>query len=321
MADSRVYLNLCYSQYETDAGEETNKDLECPVCLGTFTDPLYVCASHHTLCRPCYERLLREASTCPICRSQLSTKPLQNSTMERLISSSHLIPQEGATCRWKDEAGQCTIPVFVKCRHCDRRLCSRHFSIHWMQFEADCTNLVDRVQQQTAEADRVNASLQPWNSLIVGLIEFLDMEKKRLQDLLNSATPKADWAALAVRKRAEAAALQAALASDDQRAARAKFDQLRGLVEASKATFGLENVGPPPTDEQRREIDKAKSAIDTIVGTMVGTCGGIDDLIGVYDDEFDVYAVCEVYDKNESDIFTTVCRCYVLKTSMSIASR
>uniref|UniRef100_A0A1I8GQ11 RING-type domain-containing protein n=1 Tax=Macrostomum lignano TaxID=282301 RepID=A0A1I8GQ11_9PLAT len=296
-----------------------------------------------------------------------------NSTMERLISSSHLIPQEGATCRWKDEAGQCTIPVFVKCRHCDRRLCSRHFSIHWMQFEADCTNLVDRVQQQTAEADRVNASLQPWNSLIVGLIEFLDMEKKRLQDLLNSATPKADWAALAVRKRAEAAALQAALASDDQRAARAKFDQLRGLVEASKATFGLENVGPPPTDEQRREIDKAKrlqdllnsatpkadwaasavrkraeaaalqaalasddqraarakfdqlrglaeaskatfglenvgppptdeqrreidkakSAIDTIVGTMVGTCGGIDDLIGVCNDEFDVYAVCD----------------------------
>ena len=52
---------------------EDDREFTCEVCLETIVN--YTTSCGHELCKPCFEKLLKESPTCPYCRQSLHQKP------------------------------------------------------------------------------------------------------------------------------------------------------------------------------------------------------------------------------------------------------
>ncbi|PAA67345.1 hypothetical protein BOX15_Mlig005097g1 [Macrostomum lignano] len=272
-----------------------DEDLLCPVCKYIFTDPCFVCPNHHTLCRECYKRIsdmsLFGPAKCPECREMLS-KPKQDAIRAKLVQAFKSKPPPGATCQMFEGKSRCSNSVFVKCGHCDLDFCDLHFCDHRLKFQTECENLLKSVEKDAKECDQVSATLQPWKAQIKSLIEFIDIEKERLEELLRVTEQRLEQAAAGSSRRAEADDLRASLRSSQLQQAKAIADQLK--VAATAPKLDSQDFGWPPTDEQTKEIEACKAKLDIVIGTATGICGGVscrddfeDDTIyaeAIYDD-------------------------------------
>ncbi|XP_068120737.1 E3 ubiquitin/ISG15 ligase TRIM25-like [Hyperolius riggenbachi] len=116
---------------------DLSQELECPVCLSIYTDPVILRCGHN-FCRVCIDRLLdtQEGSggySCPECRDEFMERPaLQRNIALRNIGESFLSTQPD-----QEEAGvRCTycihsaIPAIMSCLLCDASLCDNHLRVH-----------------------------------------------------------------------------------------------------------------------------------------------------------------------------------------------
>ncbi|PAA87949.1 hypothetical protein BOX15_Mlig033057g1 [Macrostomum lignano] len=246
------------------------EDLLCPVCKDIFTDPCFVCPNHHILCRECHKGLLETSpytAKCPECREKLST-PKQDAIRAKLVQTF----TTSATCQVREDETQCCNSVFVKCGHCNLNVCDLHFSEHRLKFKTECENLLESVENDATECERVSATLQPWKAQIASLIEFIDIEKERLEELLRATEQRLEQAAAGSSRRAEADGLRASIRSGQLQQAKAIADQLQAAAtEAPK--LDSQDFGLPPTDEQKNEIEAGKAKLETIIRTAAEICG------------------------------------------------
>ncbi|XP_068120733.1 E3 ubiquitin/ISG15 ligase TRIM25-like [Hyperolius riggenbachi] len=119
------------------ASADLSQELECPICLSIYTDPVNLKCGH-SFCRVCIDRVMdtQEGSGgyfCPECREQFMERPtLQRNIALRKIAESFLSTQPD-----QEEAGvRCTycihsaVPAVMFCLHCDASLCDNHLRVH-----------------------------------------------------------------------------------------------------------------------------------------------------------------------------------------------
>ncbi|XP_068122685.1 E3 ubiquitin/ISG15 ligase TRIM25-like isoform X2 [Hyperolius riggenbachi] len=118
------------------ASADLSKELECPVCLSVYTDPVNLRCGHN-FCQVCIDHVLdtQEGSggySCPECREQFMERPaLQRNIALRKIAESLM-----STPDQKEAGVRCTycihsaVPAVMSCLHCDASLCDNHLRAH-----------------------------------------------------------------------------------------------------------------------------------------------------------------------------------------------
>ncbi|XP_068094262.1 E3 ubiquitin/ISG15 ligase TRIM25-like [Hyperolius riggenbachi] len=119
------------------ASADLSEELECPVCLTIYTDPVSLRCGHN-FCRVCIERVLdlQEGSagySCPECRKEYKERPgLHRNIALRNIAERFLTTQPD-----QEEAGvHCTycihspVPAVMSCLLCDASMCDNHLRVH-----------------------------------------------------------------------------------------------------------------------------------------------------------------------------------------------
>ncbi|XP_068120724.1 E3 ubiquitin/ISG15 ligase TRIM25-like [Hyperolius riggenbachi] len=119
------------------ASADLSQELECPVCLNIYTDPVILRCGHN-FCRGCIDRVLdtQEGSggySCPECREEFMERPtLQRNIALRKIAESFLSTQPD-----QEETGVCcsncvdsSVKAVRYCLHCDVSLCVKHLRVH-----------------------------------------------------------------------------------------------------------------------------------------------------------------------------------------------
>ncbi|XP_068120727.1 E3 ubiquitin/ISG15 ligase TRIM25-like [Hyperolius riggenbachi] len=119
------------------ASADLSQELECPVCLTIYTDPVILRCGHN-FCRVCIDRVLdtQEGSgcySCPECRAQYMERP----TLQRNIALRKIAESFQSTQPDQEEAGvcctycvDCSIPAVKSCLLCEASLCSKHLRVH-----------------------------------------------------------------------------------------------------------------------------------------------------------------------------------------------
>ncbi|KAM5158155.1 LOW QUALITY PROTEIN: uncharacterized protein ACMZJ9_009400 [Mantella aurantiaca] len=113
------------------------QEMNCSICLNTYTDPVNLTCGHN-FCRNCIKRALdtqhgSEFYSCPQCRKRFRSRPRlqRNITLCNIVEnfcSAHLNQEKtGIKC------SQCIhspVPVIKFCLHCEASLCNDHLSVH-----------------------------------------------------------------------------------------------------------------------------------------------------------------------------------------------
>ncbi|XP_068099597.1 E3 ubiquitin/ISG15 ligase TRIM25-like [Hyperolius riggenbachi] len=118
------------------ASADLSEELESPVCLDIYTDPVMLRCGHN-FCRVCIDRVLdsQEGSagySCPECREKYKERPgLHRNIALRNIAGRFLTTPD------QEEAGvHCTycvdspVPAVMSCLMCDASLCEKHLRVH-----------------------------------------------------------------------------------------------------------------------------------------------------------------------------------------------
>ncbi|XP_068102445.1 E3 ubiquitin/ISG15 ligase TRIM25-like [Hyperolius riggenbachi] len=118
------------------ASADRSEELECPLCLTIYTDPVMLRCGHN-FCRVCIERVLdsQEGSagySCPECREEYKERPgLHRNIALRNIAERFLTTPD------QEEAGvHCTycihspVPAVMSCLLCDASMCDNHLRVH-----------------------------------------------------------------------------------------------------------------------------------------------------------------------------------------------
>ncbi|XP_068122523.1 E3 ubiquitin/ISG15 ligase TRIM25-like [Hyperolius riggenbachi] len=116
---------------------DLSEELECPVCLAIYTDPVTLRCGHN-FCRVCIDRVLdsQEGSagySCPECREKYKERPgLQTNIALRNIAERFLPTQpdqeaSGVRCTYCVDS---PVPAVMSCLHCDASLCDKHLRVH-----------------------------------------------------------------------------------------------------------------------------------------------------------------------------------------------
>ncbi|XP_068127094.1 E3 ubiquitin-protein ligase TRIM62-like [Hyperolius riggenbachi] len=119
------------------ASADLSEELECPVCLAIYTDPVTLRCGHN-FCRVCIDRVLdsQEGSagySCPECRKRFKERPgLQTNIALRNIAERFLTTQpdqeaSGVHCTYCVDS---PVPAVMSCLHCDASLCDKHLRVH-----------------------------------------------------------------------------------------------------------------------------------------------------------------------------------------------
>ncbi|XP_075131291.1 E3 ubiquitin/ISG15 ligase TRIM25-like [Leptodactylus fuscus] len=119
------------------ASADLRAELDCPICLSTYTDPVMLRCGHN-FCRLCIDRVLDTQDqsgvySCPECREEFQERPvlMRNITlcniMENLLSSQPTQTQTGIFCTYcVDSPG----PAVKSCLLCEASLCDKHLRVH-----------------------------------------------------------------------------------------------------------------------------------------------------------------------------------------------
>ncbi|XP_068121847.1 E3 ubiquitin/ISG15 ligase TRIM25-like [Hyperolius riggenbachi] len=118
------------------ASTDLSQDLDCPVCLSIYTDPVILRCGHN-FCRVCIDRVLdtQEGSggySCPKCREGFMEQPtLQSNIALRKIAESFLSthPDQEAEV-FCSNCVHSSVKAVKYCLHCDVSLCVKHLRVH-----------------------------------------------------------------------------------------------------------------------------------------------------------------------------------------------
>ncbi|KAM5170351.1 E3 ubiquitin/ISG15 ligase TRIM25-like [Mantella aurantiaca] len=111
-------------------------ELECSVCLNTYTDPVTLKCGHN-FCRVCIDRTLdtqKESGcySCPECRAKFRERP----ALQRNITLCNIVenlfaqpsqPQSGVFCTYCVDF---PVSAVRSCLHCEVSLCDKHLKVH-----------------------------------------------------------------------------------------------------------------------------------------------------------------------------------------------
>jgi hypothetical protein len=65
--------------------DEIEQALSCPICLESFTIPIYQCRNKHLICEYCYSKIKLINDKCPQCRARFKLSPVRNKKAERML--------------------------------------------------------------------------------------------------------------------------------------------------------------------------------------------------------------------------------------------
>ncbi|XP_018430794.1 PREDICTED: E3 ubiquitin/ISG15 ligase TRIM25-like [Nanorana parkeri] len=113
------------------------KELECSVCLNTYTDPVTLRCGHN-FCRDCIDLMLDTQGrsggySCPECREKFQ----ERSTLQRNITLRNIVENFLSAQPDQEESGIfCTycihtpVPAVKSCLMCEASLCDNHLRVH-----------------------------------------------------------------------------------------------------------------------------------------------------------------------------------------------
>ncbi|XP_069823535.1 E3 ubiquitin/ISG15 ligase TRIM25-like [Dendropsophus ebraccatus] len=112
-------------------------DLDCSICLITYTDPVMLRCGHN-FCRVCIDRLLDTQDgagvySCPECRKEYQERPalMRDIALCKLMENILLTPptptESGICCTYCVDSA---VPAVRSCLHCEASLCDKHLRAH-----------------------------------------------------------------------------------------------------------------------------------------------------------------------------------------------
>ncbi|KAG8542934.1 hypothetical protein GDO81_025786 [Engystomops pustulosus] len=120
------------------ASADLREELDCSICLTTYTDPVMLRCGHN-FCRVCIDRVLdtQDGSggySCPDCRENFQDRPelrrniALHNVAERLKSTEpHQEEVTGICCTYCVDS---SVPVVKSCLNCEVFLCNNHLRVH-----------------------------------------------------------------------------------------------------------------------------------------------------------------------------------------------
>ncbi|KAM3926598.1 E3 ubiquitin/ISG15 ligase TRIM25-like [Leptodactylus fuscus] len=112
-------------------------ELDCSICLSTYTDPVMLRCGHN-FCRVCIDRVLDTQDqsgvySCPECREEFQERPVLMrclalcNIMENLLSTQPTQTQTGICCTYCVDS---LVPAVKSCLLCEASLCDKHLKVH-----------------------------------------------------------------------------------------------------------------------------------------------------------------------------------------------
>ncbi|XP_069823225.1 E3 ubiquitin-protein ligase TRIM11-like [Dendropsophus ebraccatus] len=112
-------------------------ELDCSICLITYTDPVMLRCGHN-FCRVCIGRVLDTQDgagfySCPECREEYQERPalMRNIALRNLMENILLTPptptETGICCTYCVDSA---VPAVKSCLHCEASLCDKHLRAH-----------------------------------------------------------------------------------------------------------------------------------------------------------------------------------------------
>ncbi|XP_075131337.1 E3 ubiquitin/ISG15 ligase TRIM25-like [Leptodactylus fuscus] len=112
-------------------------ELDCSICLSTYTDPVMLRCGHN-FCRVCIDQFLDTQKwsriySCPECREEFQVRPVLmrnlalRNIMENLLSTQPTQTQTGIFCTYCVDS---PVPAVKSCLHCEASLCDKHLRVH-----------------------------------------------------------------------------------------------------------------------------------------------------------------------------------------------
>ncbi|XP_072001247.1 E3 ubiquitin/ISG15 ligase TRIM25-like [Engystomops pustulosus] len=119
------------------ASADLREELDCSICLTTYTDPVMLRCGHN-FCRVCIDRVLdtQDGSggySCPECREEFQERPalMRNlalrKIMENLLTTQPTPRETGILCSYCVDS---PVPAVRSCLHCEASLCDKHLKVH-----------------------------------------------------------------------------------------------------------------------------------------------------------------------------------------------
>ncbi|XP_056373689.1 E3 ubiquitin/ISG15 ligase TRIM25-like isoform X2 [Hyla sarda] len=119
------------------ASSALRDELDCSICLITYTDPVMLRCGHN-FCRVCIDRALDTQDqsglySCPECREEFQERPtlmrdiaLRN-IMENFLVTDPTPTEPGIFCTYCVDS---PVPAVKSCLHCEASLCDKHLRTH-----------------------------------------------------------------------------------------------------------------------------------------------------------------------------------------------
>ncbi|XP_077346518.1 nuclear factor 7, brain-like [Lithobates pipiens] len=119
------------------ASSDLRAELDCPVCLNIYTDPVMLECGHN-FCRVCIDRALDTQEgfggySCPQCREEFQNRPLPyrnvflRNITQRFLSAPQDPEKSGISCTYCIHS---SVPAGKSCLHCEASLCDDHLRVH-----------------------------------------------------------------------------------------------------------------------------------------------------------------------------------------------
>ncbi|XP_040210630.1 tripartite motif-containing protein 60-like [Rana temporaria] len=119
------------------ASADLRQELDCSICLTTYTDPVNLRCGHN-FCRVCIDRVLDTQGgsggySCPECREEFRDRPVlhRNITLRNIVETFRSTQlEEGKTGIFCTYCIHSPVPAVRSCLHCEASLCDNHLRVH-----------------------------------------------------------------------------------------------------------------------------------------------------------------------------------------------
>ncbi|XP_040211065.1 E3 ubiquitin/ISG15 ligase TRIM25-like [Rana temporaria] len=119
------------------ASADLRQELDCSICLTTYTDPVNLRCGHN-FCRVCIDRVLDTQGgsggySCPECREEFRDRPVlqRNITLRNIVEAFRSTQlEEGKTGIFCTYCYHSPVPAVISCLHCEASLCDNHLRVH-----------------------------------------------------------------------------------------------------------------------------------------------------------------------------------------------
>ncbi|KAM5158160.1 LOW QUALITY PROTEIN: E3 ubiquitin/ISG15 ligase TRIM25-like [Mantella aurantiaca] len=131
------YNNKSWGLHISMASADLRQELDCSICLNTYTDPVNLNCGHN-FCRDCIDRVLKRQDgsdfySCPQCRKRFQSRP----TLQRNIALCNIVENFCSAHLYQEKTGiKCShcihypVPAVKSCLLCEASLCNDHLKVH-----------------------------------------------------------------------------------------------------------------------------------------------------------------------------------------------